>query len=149
MKILKLLLATAVVSLLALPLEALCQQPATVGEILDNGGKKLAKEEVVKLVTGATISGISMTNYPNYRNEYTYKGDGSMSGGALRISGPGFTSVSGKWSVNEDGQLCTDRSTSSGRSDVYCDHYFSLDGKYYASREADKPALVVEREIKR
>jgi hypothetical protein len=148
MKILKLLLATAVVSFLAFPQAALCQQPATVGETLDKGGKKLAKEEVVKLVTGATISGTSM-NSPDFRTEYTYKSDGSMSGGALRKSGPGFTSVSGKWSVNEDGQLCTDRTTSSGRSDVYCDHYFSFGGKYYASRTADKAALVVEREIKR
>jgi hypothetical protein len=149
MKILKLLRATAAVSLLALPLEALCQQLATVGEILDKGGQKLTREEVIKLVPGATISGISMTNYPSYKSEYTYKGDGSMSGGALKISGGGFTSASGKWSVNEDGQLCTDRSTSSGRSDVYCDHYFSLAEKYYASRTADKAALAVEREIKR
>src|SRR2546421_9287620 len=134
MKISKLFLARVVLSLFALPLEGLCQQPATVGEILDKGGKKLTKEEVIKLVPGATISGISMTNYPSYKSEYTYKGDGSMSGGALKISGGGYTSASGKWSVNEDGQLCTDRSTSSGRSDVYCDHYFSLDGKYYASR---------------
>jgi len=90
------------VSLLLLPLEALCQQPATVGEILDKGCQKLTREEVIKLVPGATISGISMTNYPNFKTEYTYKGDGSMSGGALRVSGGGFNSVSGKWSVNED-----------------------------------------------
>jgi hypothetical protein len=51
MKILKLLLATAVVSLLELPLEALCQQPTAVGEILDKGGQKLTKEEIIKLVT--------------------------------------------------------------------------------------------------
>jgi hypothetical protein len=148
MKILKLLLATAMVSLLALPPEALCQQPATVGEILDKGGQKLTKEEAIKLVTGATISGISM-NYPDTKTEYTYKSDGSMSGGASRISARGFTSVNGRWSVNDDGQLCTDRTTSSRRSDVYCDHYFSLGGKYYASRSTDKGALVVEREIKR
>jgi hypothetical protein len=149
MKILRLLLATSVVSLLAIPLEALCQQPATVGEILDRGGQRLTKEEVIKLVTGATVSGISMTNYPDYKTEYTYKSDGSMGGSSSRIAGRGFNTVNGRWSVNDDGQLCTDRATSSGRSDVYCDHYFSLGGKYYASRTADKAALGVEREIKR
>src|SRR5471030_3272359 len=149
MKIVRLLLATAVVSLLVLPLEALCQQSTTVGEILDKGGNKLTKEEVIKLVTGATVSGISMTNYPTFKSEYTYKGDSSMSGGASRVSVGGFTSVKGRWSVTEDGQLCTDRTTSLDNSKAYCDHYFSLGGKYYASRASDKAALVVEREIKR
>jgi hypothetical protein len=148
MKILKLLLATAMVSLLLLSPEAHCQQPATVGEILDKGGQQLTKDEAIKLVTGATISGISM-NSPDFKTEYTYKSDGSMSGGALRTSGPGSTSVNGRWRVNDDGQLCTDRTTSSGRNDVYCDHYFSLGGKYYGSRSTDKGALAVEREIKR
>lgn len=147
MKILKLLLTTSV-SLVAIPLEAFCQRPATVGELLEKGGKKLTKEEVTRLVTGATVSGMSMTNYPNFRTEYTYKSDSSMNGGSSRVAGSEFISVKGGWSVTEDGQLRTDRTSSWGNTKAYYDHYFYLRGKYYASRAADKGALVVGRAVK-
>ena len=47
--------------LFAFPLAAFAQQPATVGELLDEGGKKLTKDDLSKLLTGATVSGIQVS----------------------------------------------------------------------------------------
>ena len=90
----------------AFPLAAFAQQPATVGDLLDQGGKKQTKDEFTKLLSGATISGIQAQN-PSRKFEITYKEDSSISGrGWEAIGGGNVSGVFGTWSVNDQGQLC-------------------------------------------
>lgn len=125
------------------------QQPLTVGDLVAKGGKQLNKEEVQNLVTGATISGTSMNN-PAWSSEYTYKSDGTMSGIATRTRGQsGFDRMTGRWSVRDDGQLCTERAGQVAATQLYCDYYFLMNGKYYAARAIDGPTPLVERNVKR
>jgi hypothetical protein len=116
--------ALIALSLLTFSLVAFAQQPATVGDLLDKGGKKLTKDELAKLVTGATISGIAPSS-PNWKSQHTYKDDGSLSGHAFRFSGGmGTVGVWGKWSINEKGQFCIDIRNTAQQRFENC--YFSL-----------------------
>ena len=136
-------------SLLTLSLVAFAQQAATVGELLDKGGKKLTKDELAKLVTGATIAGLAQSD-PNYRSENTYKDDGSMSGHAFRVSGGTYTTgVFGTWSLNDQGQLCVVFKTNWGWGSQVCNFYFSLGTAYYVAPTDDRMAQLVVREVKR
>lgn len=132
-----------------LPLDVQSQQPLTVAELLAKGGKQLNKEEVHNLVSGAAISGTSMNN-PAWKSEYFYKNDGTMTGIATRTTGrSAFDKMDGRWSVRDDGQLCTERGGQVAATQLYCDYYFSLNGKYYAARASDGGTLLAERDVKR
>ena len=122
------------------------QHPATVGELIGKGGKKLAAEELTKLISGTDISGVSATN-PAATFEATYKRDGTFEGSiiaARRIY------VWGKWHVSEQGELCADVQTQgSAAPNRVCTPYFELGGKYYQAKDANNSQLVHHREIKR
>jgi hypothetical protein len=137
--------------LLTFSLHTFAQQAATVGELLDKGGKKLTKDEVAKLIPGATIGGI-IPRFPNMKSDHTYKDDGSVSGNVVRVTGGGpstATGVFGKWSVNEQGQICTDLRDTRGGSFQNCNFYFRLGDAYYVATTDDKMAQIFEREVKR
>lgn len=147
--------ALIALSLLAFSLFAFAEQPATVGELLDKGGKKLTKDELARLVTGATIGGIAASD-PNWKFQYTYKDDGSVSGNTFRFTGAGVattgastTRISGKWSLNEQGQLCSDTTNSFRQKYQRCDFYFSLGTAYFSSPTDDRTAALLEREVQR
>ena len=144
-------LALGVVCSLAvmLPLATQGQQTRTVAELLGKGGKRLTKEEVQTLASGATISGTSMNN-PAWSSEYTYNADGTMRGSATRMVGRHqFVVMEGRWSVSDDGQLCTERTGQAAAAQLYCDYYFAVDGKYYAARAVEDATPVVERNVRR
>ena len=63
-------------------LPACGQQISTVGDVVDKGGKKLTKEEVRKLFSGATVSGFQGGNFPNTRFRNQISPNGSVSGDA-------------------------------------------------------------------
>lgn len=143
------LLATTLLFFVTLPLVVQSQQTLTVAELLGKGGKKLTKEEVQNLVSGATISGTSMNN-PAWRSEYTYKSDGTMTGSATRTIGRArVEKMDGRWSVRDDGQLCTERVGQATTMQLYCDHYFAMDGNYYAARAIEGATPLTERNIRR
>ena len=129
---------------------AAAQQPATVGDLLEKGGKKLNRDELSKLLSGAHVSGTSIAN-PNAKFELTYKTDGTHEGTAMAVHGVGNkTQFWGKWSVNEQGETCFETQfrgqpgTSTG-----CTSYYVLGGTYYQAAKDDKSAPVQLREIKR
>lgn len=132
------------------PILVLAQRPATVGDLLDKGGKKLVRDEVMKLVSGATISGTSF-NDAKMTRVYTYKDDGSISGYSILGMVPSTSrSVSGKWAISDQGQLCVDRESSrTGRTDHYCGYYFVFSDSYFEASSDARSASVFSREIKR
>ena len=127
------------------------EHPATVGELIDKGGKKLGGEELTKLLSGSDVSGV-LTSNPRFAFEATYKKDGTLEGrvvGALNDSGSAVR-FWGKWSANERGELCADtQNNAAGGSSQSCTSYFELAGKYYQAIKDDKSQRVYHREIKR
>ena len=132
------------------PISALAQHPATVGDLLDKGGKKLAKDEVTQLVSGATVSGASF-NDPQTTRVYTYRDNGSISGHSIVAMVPSSSRpVAGKWAISDQGQICVDRESSrTGKTDHYCGFYFVLNNSYYEAGTDARSASIFSREIKR
>ena len=129
---------------------ALAQQPATVGELLDKGAKKLGSEELTKLLSGSDVSGACLSS-PRFTCEVTYKKDGTLEGvvpGARNDSGS-TVRFWGKWSANERGELCVDTQSNFGAPSQSCTHYFEFGGKYYHAINGDKAAPAYLREIRR
>jgi hypothetical protein len=124
------------------------QQPSTVGDILDKGGKRLTKEEVQRLYSGATVSGVQGADHPETTFKNTYSTSGSVTGDAWR-NGTWFSKISGSWSANDSGQLCSDLTTSQGGKIAGCAYYFSLGGHYYSARAVDRSTPVNERQFGR
>ena|SRR3989344_432021 len=123
----------------------------TVGELLDKGGKKLAKDELEKLVKGATIKGILPSN-PAWSSQKTYKDDGSLTGYNYRSSGAhAQTGVTGSWKTNDKGQLCIDmqETYSVGKNIHSCTVFFVLGTEYYFAVKDDRSTPIYVREIKR
>jgi hypothetical protein len=77
---------------------------STLGELLDAGGKKLSKEEVQKILSGAYVVGPSTSGATT---EYDYKVNGSYSGN-LRNADGWQTGVVGAWSVDGSGKVCAE-----------------------------------------
>jgi hypothetical protein len=141
-----LLSAVIAIFLFAQTFPTYAQQPSTVGELLDKGGKWLNKDEVAKLVTGATISGLQVGR-PDVKFHVIEKADGSVSGGA---TWPGAsTLVSGTWSINELGQHCSDLTNSAGAKIQGCFYYLSLDGRFYVAKTNGRAEPLYERQFNR
>ena len=103
----------------------------TIGDLMRDGGRKLSKAEVVTLYTGATVSG-DQIGRPETRFQMVYKPDGSAGGSYTNPSANG--TVAGKWSVNEQGQFCSDLVNSSGGKIQGCSWLFVQAGRYWAAR---------------
>ena len=74
---------------------------ATLGELLDAGGKQMSNEEIIAAVSGNTIVGPSLSgavNSTKYNPDGTYTGSGSSAGNNYGYFG--------KWTVEADGQFC-------------------------------------------
>jgi hypothetical protein len=118
---------------------------STLGELLDAGGKKLSKEEVRTVLSGARVTGPSTTGAAT---EYTYKADGSFSGN-LKTSADWATGVVGTWSVDESGKLCA-RWTLTKNSKGFdgCFFYFANRDQYYLSEsDSNRASPVYKRTI--
>jgi hypothetical protein len=112
------------------------QQISTVGDVMDKGGKKLTKEEVQKLASGATVSGFQ-NNHPNIRFRNQLLPNGSVSGDAWN-GDAWFTKISGTWSVNDAGQFCQDlRNDQSGKI-TGCVYYYAVGDRFYAATGTDR-----------
>ena len=122
------------------------QQPTTVGDLIDKGGKKIAKEELSALLKGATVSGVQEGSGAKFSN--TLNPDGSVKGTAVRSGGEQFN-LTGKWMVNDKGQLCSDLTPGWGRHFESCAFFFSLGKAYYASQSDERTGAVLLREIKK
>ena len=81
------------------------QGTETLGYYLDKGAKPLTEEQVRKIYTGRTMSGISLTGESKY--ELTYNADGTFGGTVQQTASPHSTSKSqGTWTVDAEGRFC-------------------------------------------
>ena len=140
----KVLYALATLAISVTPVGA--QQPATVGDLIDKGGKKIAKDELSALLKGATVSGVQEGSGAKFSN--TLNPDGSVKGTAVRTGGDTFE-LTGKWSVNDKGQLCSDLTPGWGRHFDSCSFFFTLGNAYYASQSDERTGAILLREIKK
>jgi hypothetical protein len=123
------------------------QEPATVGALLDSGGKKLTKDELLKVITGATTRGVS-TNFPR-KLFITYKEDKSFTGSSTDLTGGSPRGVFGTWDVDDKGNFCANVRNTNGANDNVCNPWFRLGEKYYSSRSDERNELVNVREVTR
>jgi len=121
----------------------------TVGQILDGGGKKLSKDEVLKLVSGAYMSGTQGGRFPNITFRNLYAPNGSADGEAWNKGVP-YGKVTGTWLVNDQGQFCPDLTNARGHKVTSpCAYYFSIGDRYYTSVTDDRTAFAIERKFSR
>ena len=120
----------------------------TVGEILDAGGKILTKDELTKLIAGATVSGAT----PGGGQFQTdYKADGTFSGTLQTQQGKGRGRFA-TWTIDDRGLFCSEATivgygSSEGKS---CAYLLTLAGKYFVAFDSNERGThVLERTIKK
>jgi hypothetical protein len=124
------------------------QQISTVGDVMDKGGRKLTKEEVQKLFSGATVSGFQGGKFPNTRFRNQTSPNGSVSGDAWH-GDVWFTKISGTWSVNDAGQFCQDLRNDQGYKIMGCFFYYSIGDRFYAAAGTERSMPVDARQFVR
>ncbi len=139
--------AAGLSSMLVFPVAALAQHPATVGELIDKGGRRLGQQEFRTLFSGANVKGTSTIN-PNVTAETLYKTDGTLEGFASSGVGRGVQ-YWGNWSIDEQGEFCSQLQITGQGPTKSCGFLFELRGTYYASIKDEKSAPLYQREIRR
>jgi hypothetical protein len=136
-------LLTSIALMLASTDSAFAQ--ATLGELLDAGGKKLTKDEVTSTVSGKTVTGM---NTLGGEMRVDYNADGAMMGSGKNPQGRGREyPISGKWWVDETGKWCTDFRTPAGPNST-CSYLFKNGDEYFLSGSpSDRSVRVVKRTI--
>lgn len=139
----KLLLGLAL--LLCAPL-AVAQ--SNLGELLDAGARKLTVDEfkaelVQRQIVGQTPAGANL--------EITYGRSGQIAGEVLRGVMPGPLLVSGEWTTDDNGRICTSmaivRSMQEGLR--RCEFWFKYNEQYFLSvSDSDRQARVLRRTLK-
>ena len=132
-------------AVLAMPVAA-AGPPATVGELLDSGGKQLTGTEISKFFAGATIGGPALGQPDaNFRRKYlpdrTASGEVSSSGGSTKITGT--------WSANQNNQYCQDLHTEQGMPIQGCFYYFTMGNRLFMAQTNGRSAPVLERQVTR
>jgi hypothetical protein len=120
----------------------------TLGELIDAGGKKLSKEQVVTALSGAQVAGPTTGGG---QREVVFKADGSYSGNVETTAKQGF-GVVGTWTVDDGGKLCTEGHQSGKRAtrEGGCNYYFvHLDQYYVTPSDSDRSSPVLKRTIKK
>ncbi|MGE5270555.1 MAG: hypothetical protein ACM3JG_12885 [Thiohalocapsa sp.] len=123
---------------------ALAAMPATVGQLLDSGGKQLTASEIRQLFAGATIGGPALGGYDasfrvSYRPDGTASGEVSTSGGSQTLTGT--------WSANQNNQYCQNLRTAQGMAIPGCFYYFTLGNRLFMAAGKDRSAQVSERQV--
>jgi hypothetical protein len=120
----------------------------TLGEVLDAGGKKLTKEEILAAVAGANISGPTQGGGSMQAD---YKSDGTFSGSQQTTAGKGRGRF-GTWTVDDSGMYCTEITIAGAitQPDKSCGYLFKLGDQYFvAVGSDDRGARVLPRTIKK
>lgn len=102
---------------------------ATLGEILDKGGKKLSRDEYVALLP-ATMSG----PWEDGAGEWSvvYKPDGTFSGTARHYASGSTSPSYGTWEMDEKGRLCSNENLPAwNKTFKGCSYRYLLSGDLY------------------
>jgi hypothetical protein len=114
--------------------------PATVGDVVAWGGKRLSRDELLALVSGATMSGAQIDR-PDVTFENLNKSDGTTNGHAR--SATDLLNVTGRWLVDDQGRFCIDYSNNRGGTIKNCTVFFLLDGSYFSGKTEDRDGRVI------
>ena len=142
----KALIIAAMLALAGADAAAATQSPATVGELLDSGGKQLTGGEIAKLFAGATIGGPAL-NQPDVRFQVTYLTNGTAAGEIA--SAGGSTQLTGTWSANQSNQYCQDLRTAQGMPILGCFYYFTIGNRLFMATANDRSTPILERQVTR
>jgi hypothetical protein len=137
----------SVVGLIALGMTTAALAQSSLGELLDGGAKKLPKDTVKSTLSGAQVSGKSVTGAST---EYVYKPDGSFTGNLQNSEGWKSGAV-GRWTVDDDGKICSEWTlTVNSKRLKGCGFLFSkADEYYYVESDSDRSAPIFKRVIKK
>jgi len=142
----KALIAAVVLALAGANAAAATQSPATVGELLDSGGKQLTGGEITKLFAGATIGGPAL-GQPDVKFQVKYLTNGTAGGEGS--SAGGSTKLSGTWAGNQNNQYCQDLHTEQGMPIQGCFYYFTMGNRLFMAQTNGRSAPVLERQVTR
>lgn len=106
-------------------------QRMTVGTLTAKGGRQLERDEMQQLLGGATLKG--STQYGTWTS--TQNADGTYTGQFSRYAGGG-RNFHGNWRIDERGRNCNVDKSRPNQSEI-CTSYYGLDGKHYATEEAN------------
>jgi hypothetical protein len=121
---------------------------ATVGEVLDGGGQQVAREELLAVLGGTTLSGPTSTGN---ETQADLKIDGAITG-SIRSPAGHTGSYFGKWLVDDQGRFCRDikiNFRNSTSTDSSCVFYFRMAERYFIADSAERTATVLPRTIVR
>jgi hypothetical protein len=120
------------------------QQAVTVGEIVSKGAKKWSREDVAAFFSSDRE--IEGTNPSGTRKFYlAYRKDGTLSGRSTDLDGNRGSGLMGTWSINDQGQFCTQITNSYGRDatpNPPCGFRFSVGNSVYSARSDDHDSPV-------
>jgi hypothetical protein len=123
----------------------LAQQALTVGDLLNMGAKKVTKQEMQQLYSGATVSGTQIgRSEVIFQNKH--RPDGTVTGISWRNGVLSSTTTTGNWIINDGGQLCYDLQGGAIRG---CQYFFTFGNRFFAARSDDRAELVYERQFSR
>jgi len=142
----KALIVAVVLALTGTDAAAATQSPATVGELLDSGGKQLTGGEITRLFAGATIGGPAL-NQPDAKFQVKYLTNGTAAGEIS--SAGGSTQLTGTWSANQSNQYCQDLRTAQGMPIQGCFYYFTMGNRLFMATANGRPTPVLERQVAR
>jgi len=120
--------------------------PATVGELLDSGGKQMNGSDIAKFFAGATIGGPAL-GQPSATFRLKYLADGTASGDVS--SSGGSTKITGTWSTNQNNQYCQNLHTEQGMPILGCFYYFTMGNRLFMASSNGRSAPVLERQVTR
>ena len=119
--------ATLLLTLL-ITIAAMAQR--SLGELLDQGGRRLEKAELVSLISGSTWQ------HPFYPGELTHKPDGKYTGTVQDTRYEKQVGVFGRWEVKDDGVLCEQSEGRYAEATPVCRSWFVQGERYFASPQA-------------
>jgi hypothetical protein len=143
-----LLAAALVVAAVIAPSGAIAQ--TTVGDILDDGAKRLSgedfRQEVLQRPLQATLD-------PSITAEIVYTAKGSVEGagsaGRARFGAEWSVDVRGGWTIDGDEKICTrivlDGPTIRANYPPRCQYWFRHRDRFYVSPSKDRHARVLPR----
>ena len=128
--------------LLAFAVSGSCFAQSNVAELEKMGGKKMSKEDLVKLHEGGvTMKGTIPSGSPYSQIN---KPDGTVAGTA----GPsGQFTLSGTWKIDDQGRYCHDVAATGGIKFNNCVFVWKTADKYYTANNDGPTAQVRDRQF--
>ena len=119
---------------------------SNVGELMQQGGKKLSAEELKQLHAGGVTYKGSLASGGTFREQH--KTDGSVSGNAQTLRGS--SGLVGTWNINDEGRLCIIVTVLASGNKLDTCRFIWQQGDKYFSADGDAPeTTLVSRQFEK